>query len=120
MQLHFFVDANHASNKVTRISRAGILKFLNRAPGMWYSKWNNMVERSLFGSEFFSIKTEAEMIRELRYKIKILEFLWMVPKMCFVITNMYEIILRCLLQHLIKSILTYVITLLGNSARPAQ
>ena len=35
---HCFVDADHASNTVTRRSQTGILIFLNQAPIVWYSK----------------------------------------------------------------------------------
>jgi hypothetical protein len=39
-----FVDADHAGNQVTRRSHSGIMIFCNRAPIMWYSKWQNTVE----------------------------------------------------------------------------
>ena len=35
---HYFVGANHASEKVTKISQTGILIFCNRAPIMWFRK----------------------------------------------------------------------------------
>mmetsp|Transcript_6957 Transcript_6957/g.15349 ORF Transcript_6957/g.15349 Transcript_6957/m.15349 type:complete len:138 (-) Transcript_6957:553-966(-) len=47
-----FVDANHAGNKVTRRSHTGIVIFLNRAIIQIYSKRQNTVESSTFGSEF--------------------------------------------------------------------
>jgi hypothetical protein len=47
-----FVDANHAGDKMTHRSHTGILLFCNRAPIMWYSKQQNTVETSTFGSEF--------------------------------------------------------------------
>ena len=40
---HCFVDADHASNTMTRRSQTGILIFLNRAPVVWYSKRQNTV-----------------------------------------------------------------------------
>ena len=36
---------------------------------MWYSKQQNTIDALLFGSEFFAIKTSAEIIRGLRCKI---------------------------------------------------
>jgi hypothetical protein len=42
--MHCFVDADHASNRVTRRSHIAILIFLNRAPIAWYSKRQNTVE----------------------------------------------------------------------------
>ena len=68
--LHCFVDADHAGDKITRRSHTGILIFLNRAPIMWYSKRQNTIETSSFGSEFVAIKTAAEIIRGLRYKLR--------------------------------------------------
>jgi hypothetical protein len=48
--MHCFVDADHASNCVTRRSQTGILTFLNRTPIEWYSKRQNTIESSTFGS----------------------------------------------------------------------
>ena len=39
-----FVDANHAGNVITQCSHSGILIFVQNAPIIWYSKWQNMVE----------------------------------------------------------------------------
>ena len=66
---HCFVDADHASNTVTRRSQTGILVFLNNAPIVWYSKWQNTVETSTFGSEFIAMRTAVEHIEALRYKL---------------------------------------------------
>ena len=67
---HCFVDADHASDRVTRRSQTGILIFVNRAPIMWYSKRQNTVETSTFGSEFIAMKTAVEQIEGLRYKLR--------------------------------------------------
>ena len=67
---HCFVDADHASNTVTRRSQTGILIFLNWAPTVWYSKRQNTVETSTFGSEFIAIRTAVEHIEVLRYKLR--------------------------------------------------
>jgi len=50
-----FVDADHAGNLVTRRSQTGILIFVNKAPIVWYSKRQNTVESSTFGSEFVAL-----------------------------------------------------------------
>eukprot|EP00978_Attheya_sp_CCMP212_P035677 scaffold156772_cov26-Attheya_sp.AAC.1 len=50
-----FVDADHAGNQVTRRSHTGILIFLNCAPVSWFSKKQNIVESSTFGSEFVAL-----------------------------------------------------------------
>ena len=64
-----FVDADHASNTVTRRLQTGILIFLNQAPIVWYSKRQNTVETSTFGSEFITMRTVVEHIEALRYKL---------------------------------------------------
>ena len=70
MSTHCFVDADLAANKVTRRSQTGILLFCNRAPVMWYSKRQNTVETSTFGSEFIALKIAVELIEGLRYKLR--------------------------------------------------
>ena len=56
VDISIFVDADHAGNKVTRRSHTGILIFCNLAPIIWYSKRQNTVETSTFGSEFIALK----------------------------------------------------------------
>jgi hypothetical protein len=64
-----FVDADHAGNLVTRHSHTGVIIFLNKAPVVWYSKWQNSVESSTFGSEFVALRIAVELIQALRYKL---------------------------------------------------
>ena len=66
------VDSDHAGNTVTRRSQTGLLLFVNRAPIVWYSKCQNTVETSTFGSEFIAMKTVVEQIEALRYKLRML------------------------------------------------
>jgi hypothetical protein len=42
--INAFVDANHAGNVVTRRSHTGIIIFVQNAPIIVYSKWQNTVE----------------------------------------------------------------------------
>ena len=70
MSTHCFVDANHAGDTETRRSQTGILLFCNRAPTIWFSKRQNSVEASTFGSEFTAMKNAVEMIEALRYKLR--------------------------------------------------
>ena len=67
-----FVDADHAGCRVTRRSHTGVLIFVNRAPILWYSKRQNTVESSTFGSEFVAAKTAIEMVEGLRYKLRMM------------------------------------------------
>ena len=64
-----FVDADHAGCQVTRRLHSGILLFLNRAPILWFSKRQNSVETSTFGSEFVAMKIASEMIEGMRHKL---------------------------------------------------
>jgi Reverse transcriptase (RNA-dependent DNA polymerase) len=70
VEIHCFVDSDHASDTVSRKSQTGILIFLNRAPLIWYSKKQNSVESSTFGSEFVAMKTAVEQIQALRLKLR--------------------------------------------------
>ena len=72
VQLIMFADASHAANLVTRQSRTGVLIYVNRAPIVWYSKKQNSVETSTFGSEFMALKVGVELLEGLRYKLKMM------------------------------------------------
>ena len=67
MNTHCFVDTNNAADKVTRRSQTGILIFCNRAPILWFSRRQNSVELSTFGSEFTTLKNAVELGTALRY-----------------------------------------------------
>ena len=66
------VDADHASDTVTRRSRTGFLVFLNSALVYWSSKKQTSVESSSFGSEFCAMKQCCEYLRGLRYKLRMM------------------------------------------------
>ena len=51
-----YVDTNHAGNLLTRRSHTGIIIFVNNSPIIWYSKRQNTVESSSFGSEFIALR----------------------------------------------------------------
>ena len=70
MPTNCFVDADHAGNRVTRRSHTGIIMYCNTAPIIWYSKRQNTVESSTFGSEFVALKIATELIEGLRYKLR--------------------------------------------------
>ena len=65
-----FVDSDHAGNLATRRSQTGILIYLNKSPIIWYSKRQNTVETSTYGSEFVALRIATEMIEALRYKLR--------------------------------------------------
>ena len=49
-----YVDANQAVNMENMKSHYGIIIYVNDEPIIWYSKRQNTVEASSFGSYFFS------------------------------------------------------------------
>jgi hypothetical protein len=65
-----FVDANHAGNVITRRSHTGILIYVQNAPIIWFSKRQNTVESSSFGSEFVALRAAKDMVVALRYKLR--------------------------------------------------
>ena len=70
IDINVFVDADHADNRVTRRSHTGIIIYCNMAPILWYSKKQNTVETSTFGSEFVALKIATELIDGLKYKLR--------------------------------------------------
>ena len=66
------VDADHASDTVSRQSRTGLLIYLNCALVYWWSKKQISVESSSFVSEFVAMKQCCEYIRGLRYKLRMM------------------------------------------------
>ena len=70
VKMSVFVDADHAGDKVTRRSHSGILIYLNNAPIDWYSKKQNTVESSTFGSEFIAMRIACDKVEALRYKLR--------------------------------------------------
>jgi hypothetical protein len=69
IQLNMYCDAAHATNLVTRLSTTGGYILANSSPILWYSKRQNTIESSVFGSEFVALKIATEMNEGLRYKI---------------------------------------------------
>jgi hypothetical protein len=70
VQMNCFVDSDHAGNHVTCRSHTGVLIFLNHAPITWFSKAQNTVETSTFGSELVAMRIATELIESLRYKLR--------------------------------------------------
>ena len=67
-----FVDADHAGCRETRRSHSGVLIYVNRAPILWYSKRQNTVEASTYGSELLAMRLSIEMVEGLRYKLRMM------------------------------------------------
>ena len=71
-RMRAFVDADHATDSMTRRSRTGFVVFLNSAPIYWLSKKQTAIETSSFGSEFTAMKMCTEYVRGLRYKLRMM------------------------------------------------
>jgi len=72
IKTHLYFDADHASDMETRRSVTGILFFVNNTPIKWYSKRQNTVESSTYGSELVAARMAVEMAIEMRYKLRML------------------------------------------------
>ena len=70
--ISMFTDATFAGDLVTRRSQSGSIIFINCAPITWYSKQQNMVEASTFGSELIALRVGCEMNNGLRYKLRMM------------------------------------------------
>ena len=66
---HCFVDSNHGGNKVTRRSQTCIFLFCCMTLIIMFSKRQNTVEKSIFGSEFTALKNEVKLVEALQYKL---------------------------------------------------
>ena len=66
------VDSDHAGDKLTRRSSTGFVIFLNMAPIIWFSKKQTTIKTSVFGTEFVAMKQGMEMLRGLRYKLRMM------------------------------------------------
>ena len=65
-----FVNANHTGNVVTILSHTVVLIYVMNTPIIWFSKKQNTVESSTFGSEFGAIQIAQDLIVALRYKLR--------------------------------------------------
>jgi hypothetical protein len=72
IRLTIFVDADHAHCEVTRRSVSGIIVFVNSTPVKWYSKMQNTVETSTYGSELVAARIATEIAIEYRYLCRML------------------------------------------------
>ena len=72
VDLRLFVDSDHAGDTVTRRSRTGFFIFMNMALVSWHSKKQSTIETSVFGAEFVAMKVAMEVMRGLRYKLRMM------------------------------------------------
>ena len=72
IDLHMWVNSDHAGEKMTRRLRTGCFIFLNTALIDWLSKKQATIEGSVFGSEFVDMKTGVEALRGIRYTLRMM------------------------------------------------
>ena len=72
VDLHIFVDSDHAMDETTRRSRTGYFIYINSALVNWFSKKQATIETSVFGAEFVAMKQGMEAVRGLRYKLRMM------------------------------------------------
>ena len=70
VQINCFVDADHGGDKVTRRLQTGMILLGNSEPLVWYSKRQNTVESSTFGTEFVALRIATEMISFFPYMLQ--------------------------------------------------
>jgi hypothetical protein len=72
LKLTAIVDASHASDLVTRRSVTGYILFIGITPIKWYSKRQNTVETSTYGSELVAMRIALEALLDMRYTLRML------------------------------------------------
>lgn len=70
VNINVFIDADHAGNNFTRRLHTGIILMINMTPILWYSKRQNTVKTSTFGSEFVALRITTEFIKSLHFKLQ--------------------------------------------------
>ena len=70
VSIHCFVGASHADSQSNQRSQTRILIYVKRAPIIWFSKRQNAMETSTFGSELVTLRIATEKIQALRQKIR--------------------------------------------------
>ena len=70
VRMSAWVDSDHAGNVVTRRSHTGYMIFINNALMYSFSKKQNTVEASTYGSELVAMRQVRDKIVELRIKCK--------------------------------------------------
>ena len=72
VQITAMVDASHAGDKLTFRSHTGIIVYMNNAPIEFFSKRQNTVETSTFGSELVAARIAMEKVKAYRTKLRLL------------------------------------------------
>ena len=66
----YFIGEYHGGNVITRISHYGTFLFVKNTLIKYFSKLQNTVKSSTIGSDIVALKTERDMILEIKIKFK--------------------------------------------------
>ena len=72
LQVTILSDASHASDYITRRSVTGYLMLVGKTPIRSYSKRQNTVETSTYGSEMVALRIAIEAAIDIRYKLRMM------------------------------------------------
>ena len=72
VDIHMFVDSDHAGDKVSHRPRSGFLINVNTTLVWWFSKKQSTVETSVFGTEFVAMKQGIDALIGLRYNLRMM------------------------------------------------
>ena len=72
MAVTYLEDASHANDLINRRSVTAYMGFIGSTPIAWYSKSQNTVESSTYGSELVAMRITVEAILGLRYKLRMM------------------------------------------------
>ena len=75
VDIHMFMDSDHAEDKLSCRSKSYFLTALVQ----WFSKKQSTVETSVFGSEFVATKQGINALMGLRYKLRVMGILIIGP-----------------------------------------
>ena len=73
VDLWIFIDSNHAGNKQTRRLRSRFRIYMNILLTKWYSKEQSIIETSVFGAEFVTMKVRVETLYAIQYKLRMMD-----------------------------------------------
>ena len=72
--IKYYLYDNHEVNMTNWRSHSIIIVYVNNTPIIWYSKRQNTVMASSFGSDFVYISISIGIIGALSYKLRFLEY----------------------------------------------
>ena len=72
VEIKYWVYENHAGDCKTHCGHTVVLVCINLAPMVWYLKIQSPIESSTFGLEVVAMNTCLELVKELRYKLRIM------------------------------------------------